>query len=285
MRAPETEVGSIARVTPLVGLSSPGAVDRQAVAAAVEMEKLAKQFAVRRGPGRRIEAIADVSLSVEKGEFVSLIGPSGCGKSTLLRIIAGLEQPTVGRCTVRSGGGEGRARVAMCFQRPVLLPWLTVRENTVLSLRLTGRVGEESYRWADILLRTVGLGEFRDAYPWQLSGGMQQRNALAQALVQQPDVLLLDEPFGSLDALTREELVLELQALWLQTRVTTILVTHSIEEAVLLSDRVIVLSRRPARVVREVPIDLARPRSWELLSEVGPASVVAEVRRTLSNRE
>jgi NitT/TauT family transport system ATP-binding protein len=193
---------------------------------------------------------------------VTLVGRSGCGKSTLLRIVAGLLEPTGGRVTIAGTPVTGPRRdVSLMFQRPALLPWRNVIENVLLPVEVH-RLDRRAYRRrAHDLLELVGLDAFATRSPWELSGGMQQRVALCRALVVEPRILLMDEPFAALDALTREELGLELQRIWSEHRATILFVTHSIEEAVLLADRVVVMSARPGRIRRVVPVDLPRPRS------------------------
>jgi NitT/TauT family transport system ATP-binding protein len=212
-----------------------------------------------------VVAIENLSLTVGRGEFVSLLGPSGCGKSTLLKAIARLVPPARGRIVL----SDANLRVGFMFQKPLLLPWRTTLDNVLLpvEIQLGGSVVDATDRHrANRMLELVGLSEFAGAYPYQLSGGMQQRAALARALISDPDVLLLDEPFGALDELTREVLNEEMIRIWqsAETRLHTIvMVTHSIPEAVTMSDRVIVLTGRPARLLEAVEIRSARPRAAE----------------------
>lgn len=219
-----------------------------------------------------VQAIGHATLDMPRGDFVSLLGPSGCGKTTLLRIIAGLESPTEGEVIVRgqpvwTGGrrsAEATRPVAMMFQEARLFPWFTVAENVALPLRLQGVGKAERTERAHALCETVGLKGFEGVRPSSLSGGMRQRASLARALVTQPQVLLLDEPFGALDAMTRDTLNLELMSVCAKAQVTTILVTHSINEAAFLSDRVVVLAARPARITDVVEIPFPRPRTLDL---------------------
>lgn len=215
--------------------------------------------------GRRraaVPALADVNLEVEAEQFVTLVGRSGCGKSTLLRIIAGLLRPSGGIVSVDGTPvTQPRRDVSLMFQRPALLPWRSVLDNVLLPAEIHGLDRRESRRRAFELLELVGLEQFALRPPRELSGGMQQRVALCRALLPDPRILLMDEPFAALDALTREDLSLELQRIWGQHRKTIVFVTHSIEEAVLLADRVIVLTPRPGRISRIIPVDLPRPRS------------------------
>jgi NitT/TauT family transport system ATP-binding protein len=208
-------------------------------------------------------ALQDVNLTVHAGEFVSLVGPSGCGKSTLLRVIADLLPPTTGRVRVNDKSAQ-QARLdrdyGIVFQAPVLYDWRTVTGNIQLPLEVMGYPADQREALTREMLELVGLSEFRDSYPRQLSGGMQQRVAIARALVFRPSILLMDEPFGALDELTRERLNHELLRIWAQTGVTVVFVTHHIAEAVFLSDRVAVMTPRPGRIARVVDIQLPRPR-------------------------
>ena len=224
-----------------------------------------------------LPALAGVDLAVRRGEFVTLVGPSGCGKSTLLRLVAGLAERTGGALRVDSP----RRALAFVFQDPTLLPWRTVHANVRLPLEIAGRPDDEQRAAADAALALVGLAEFAAAHPAELSGGMRMRASLARALVARPELLLLDEPFGALDELTRERLDDELMRLWEKERWTVLAVTHSVHEAVLLSDRVVVLSPRPGRVVAELAIDLPRPRRAELLADPAFAALAGEVRAHL----
>jgi len=224
----------------------------------VEVRAASKQFLSRAG---RQTALSAVDLTIGPGQFVSLLGPSGCGKTSLLRIIGGLLEPTTGTVSIdgRSVDDAVRARkFGFVFQDATLLPWRTVRANAMLLLDVIGRRNEEAR--VDALLETVGLSQFANHYPAQLSGGMRQRVALARALALDPEILLMDEPFAALDAITRERLGVELLGIWDGAR-AVVFVTHSISEAVLLSDRVVVMSTSPGRVVADIPIDLPRPRN------------------------
>lgn len=214
-----------------------------------------------------IEALASLAFDVQREEFVSVIGPSGCGKSTLLKLVAGLIRPSAGRAVLDGRTVTGpRADVGVVFQKPTLLPWKSVIDNVILPARaLKLDLGAARLR-AQELLTLVGLDGFAENYPGELSGGMQQRVGLARMLVHDPEFLLMDEPFAALDAMTRESLAVELQRIWLARRKTVLFITHSIPEAVFLSDRVIVMSGRPGRVLEEVPIPLARPRTIETMA-------------------
>lgn len=217
-----------------------------------------KRFAVGDGD---IEALAPIDLTIPKGEFVCLIGASGCGKSTLLRIVAGFEEPTTGVASIdgKAITGPGSDR-GMVFQDYALFPWMTVRENISFGPRQRQLPREEIAKTTGEFVRMVGLERFADRYPNQLSGGMKQRVAIARVLANDANILLMDEPFGALDALTREQLQNELLQIWKRTGVTTIFVTHSVEEAVLLADRVLVMSAGPGRIDSDFRIELARPR-------------------------
>jgi NitT/TauT family transport system ATP-binding protein/sulfonate transport system ATP-binding protein len=219
---------------------------------------LAKRFAVG---DDEIEALTRIDLTIEAGAFVCLIGASGCGKSTLLRIIAGFEEPTTGNVSVEGTPvtGPGRDR-GMVFQDYALFPWMSVRRNIGFGPRQRRLPRKEIESIADEFLKLVGLERFADRYPAQLSGGMKQRVAIARVLANSANILLMDEPFGALDALTREQLQHELLQIWTRTGVTVIFVTHSVEEAVLLADRVLVMSAGPGRIENDVIIDLPRPR-------------------------
>ena len=226
--------------------------------AILAIEAVTKRFAVGDG---EIEALARIDLTVAPGQFVCLIGASGCGKSTLLRLVAGFEQPTTGRVAMRGKpiAGPGRDR-GMVFQDYALFPWMSVRDNIAFGPRQRGLSRDEIDSTASEYLKLVGLERFAARYPSQLSGGMKQRVAIARVLANDPDILLMDEPFGALDALTREQLQRELLLIWARTRVTILFVTHSVEEAVLLADRVLVMSAGPGRIDCDMAIDLPRPR-------------------------
>jgi sulfonate transport system ATP-binding protein len=222
----------------------------------LEIKELYKAFSVN---GKTVPVLNDINLGIRKGEFVSIVGHSGCGKSTILKIIAGLVEYSRGTVSLdgKSINGPGLER-GMIFQDHRLLPWLTVQEN--IALGLYEYKGRELRNIVGRHIELVSLGGFEAAYPHQLSGGMAQRAAIARALVHNPDILLLDEPFGALDALTRIQLQQEVLRIWEKEKTTMILVTHDIDEAIYLSDRVIVLSNRPARIQKTVKVDLARPR-------------------------
>ena len=211
--------------------------------------------------GNPLPALGPVTFKIDAGQFVALVGPSGSGKSTLIRVLAGLIAPTRGEATLDERPiREPSPQVALMFQDANLMPWRTVLDNIALPLELLGAAKLERYEAAQGLLPRLGLSEFAQAYPGELSGGMAQRVALGRVLIQRPDVLLLDEPFGALDALTREQVGADLLELWTQERPTVLMVTHDINEAVLLADRVLVMSRRPGQIVADIPVPLDRPR-------------------------
>ncbi len=224
----------------------------------------------------RVEALTETSLRIVAGDFVALVGPSGCGKSTILKLVSGLLQATAGY--VLLGGREVGAqdvRIGMAFQNPTLLPWLTIRQNVMLPLKIARpfrsqwrkKKKTEFRQRADHLLAKVGLAGFESHYPWQLSGGMQQRASLCRALIHDPTLLLLDEPFGALDQFTREELWETLQQLWLDQKPTVLLVTHDLRESAYLANRIIVMSARPGRIIEDQKVDFARPRNIEMTYE------------------
>ena len=226
----------------------------------ITIDGVSQTFKGRSGP---VEAIRDLSLTIGEGEFLAVIGRSGCGKSTLLRMIAGLLHPTAGTITVDGDPVRSPRRdVAMVFQKPALLPWRSVRDNVLLPVEIFGWRRSEYRPRADHLLEMTGLTAFRKRLPHELSGGMQQRVSLCRALIQSPKVMLMDEPFSALDALTREELAVELQRIHMDLGTTIVFVTHSIQEAVLLADRVAVLSSRPGQLRRVVEIPIPRPRTF-----------------------
>jgi NitT/TauT family transport system ATP-binding protein len=212
-----------------------------------------------------LEVLDDLSFSIQPHSFVSIIGPSGGGKTTLLRVLAGLEKPTSGEIIFSNKGGRSALpRVGMVFQKANLMPWRTVTQNIMLPLELEGMPDPERTERVRRMVDMVGLQSFENSYPHELSGGMAQRVAIARSLVYDPDILLLDEPFGQLDALTRERMGNELLRIWQATQKTVLMVTHSIPEAVFLSDRVLVLTSRPARISQDLMIDLPRPREEQI---------------------
>src|SRR3954465_8921955 len=230
----------------------------------IAVRGLRKEYATPRGT---VLALEDIDFDVREGEFVALVGPSGCGKSTLLKILAGLLPASRGEVELRSAPVTGPRRdIGVVFQSPVLFPWRTVLENVLLPVDVQ-RLGREKHRRRALdLLALVGLSGFEERYPWELSGGMQQRVAITRSLMHDPALLLMDEPFGALDAMTRESLNLELQRIWLERRETILFVTHSIPEAVFLADRVFVMTPRPGRVLERIEVRIPRPRTLEMMA-------------------
>ncbi|MCC7047465.1 MAG: ABC transporter ATP-binding protein [Alphaproteobacteria bacterium] len=233
--------------------------------------------------GDVVEALQSIDLKIEAREFVSILGPSGCGKSTLLRIVGGLIPPTNGSVEMEGIKVRGPCdNVGIVFQSSVLLPWRTVLRNIVLQADIRGLDRQALQQRAQQLLTMCGLEGFENRYPYQLSGGMQQRVSLCRALVHDPSVLLMDEPFAALDAFTREQLMIELQRIWMETQKTVLFITHSIAEAVFLSNRVLVMSARPGRILEELEIDLPRPRTPESMEEPAFLRAVSRARRLLN---
>jgi NitT/TauT family transport system ATP-binding protein len=231
-----------------------------------------------------VAALRDVSITVAEGEFVSVVGPSGCGKSTLLRIIADLLAPTEGTVLIRGRSpreATARREIGMVFQSPVLYDWRSVRRNVELPLEVIGQPRAVRRQRAEEMLALVRLDQFANRYPWQLSGGMQQRVSIARALAFEPVILLMDEPFGALDEISREHMNSELQRIWSETGKTVLFITHSIPEAVFLSTRVVVMSPHPGRVAAEIPIDLPRPRTEQTREDPAYFDIVTQVRRVL----
>jgi NitT/TauT family transport system ATP-binding protein len=234
-------------------------------------------------PDGWLPVLEGISFEVEEGEFVCLVGPSGCGKTTLLRLVAGLERPTSGRVLLDGMEVDRPSRsVGIVFQEPTLMGWRTVEANVALPLEVNRVPQGKALRRARALLELVGLSGFEEAYPAQLSGGMAQRVALARALVHDPRILLLDEPFGALDALTRERMALELLRIWRARRKTVVMVTHSVPEAVFLADRVLVLGPRPASVVAQMEVHLPRPRTAEVMATAPFGTLARQIREALN---
>lgn len=232
---------------------------------AVTVSSVSKRYGLR---GATVLAVDDVSLNIEAGEFVSIVGPSGCGKSTLLNIIAGLNLPSAGTIEVLGKSVTGPVHeIGIVFQQHLLLPWRTIIQNVLLQIEVRRRVTTEDRRRAGELLQRVGLGEFSDRFPDELSGGMNQRAAICRALIHNPDLLIMDEPFGALDAITRDQMVIDFHHLSREEGKTVLFVTHSISEAVFLSNRVIVMSPRPGRIEAVIPVDLGRTRHLNIRDE------------------
>lgn len=225
-----------------------------------------------------LEALVPTSVDIKPGEFLSIVGPSGCGKSTLLRLIAGLDEPTAGRIDIAGQAVTGaQTDVGFVFQSPVLLEWRTVIQNILIQAEARGLPLDEYRTRALELLDTASLLGFEDAYPHQLSGGMSQRVSVCRALVHDPSILLMDEPFGALDALTRDQMMVDLQSLWLRSKPTVVFVTHSIQEAVFLSDRIVVMAPRPGRVEAVIDVPLERRRRLSVRSTAQFNQLVDEV--------
>ncbi len=245
------------------------------MSASIELRALAKTF----GSGlEAVHAFGPADLTIHEGEFVSLLGPSGCGKSTLMLIIAGLLEPSEG--CVRVDGAEvngPQTDIGIMFQDNTLVPWRTVWDNVALQLELRGLDVRQFTERIRALLASVSLTGFEHRHPWELSGGMQQRAAFCQAMVHEPDTLLLDEPLGKLDAMTRESIRTDLQALWLSKRPTVVFVTHSIEEAVQLSSRICVITPRPGRIDRVIDVDLPYPRTLEVKKSSEFVTLVGDI--------
>jgi NitT/TauT family transport system ATP-binding protein len=253
----------------------------QAQPPAFAFDHLQKIF--RSKDGGDVVALRDVNFEVRQGEFVTVVGPSGCGKSTLLRILAGLARASDGGVALGGRAVTGPSRdVGVVFQAPVLLPWRTVLQNVLVPAEIQGRDLKVATQRALYYLELVGLENFTTKYPSELSGGMQQRVGIARALVNDPMLLLMDEPFGALDAMTRESMNLELLKLKERTGATIMLVTHSIPEAVFLGDRVVVMSPRPGRVTQIVEVDLPRPRTLELINTDRFGTYVSGIRSNLN---
>lgn len=241
---------------------------------------------------REVEALRAIDLNIRPGEFIVLVGPSGCGKSTLLRLIAGLLKPTTGEINIAGKTpvqAQRDVEFGFVFQDPVLFPWMTVLDNVRLPAQILGNrnplQGKNPDEYARKLLGNVGLAGFESSYPEQLSGGMKQRVALARGLVYQPSILLMDEPFGALDEFTRDRLNILLLEIWDKLGATVVFVTHSIQEAVFLADRVMVLSPRPGRIIRATDVPYGRPRDFDIRYESAFIQLVAELRELLEEDE
>jgi NitT/TauT family transport system ATP-binding protein len=247
---------------------------------AIAVQELSKLYPSRDG---KVHALQQISFNVSEGEFVAVVGPSGCGKSTLLKILAGILAPSEGEARLRGTPIKGPRRdIGVVFQSPVLLPWRSVLDNVLLPVDVQ-RLGRDGHRkLAMDLLSLVGLEGFERRYPWELSGGMQQRVAITRALIHDPAMLLMDEPFGALDAMTREQMNLELQRIWLERKKTVLFITHSIPEAVFLADRVLVMTARPGFITDDVQVKLPRPRALETINFPEFAPYVHSIRARFS---
>ncbi len=250
----------------------------------IELRQVTKSY--RTLQDEDLLALQDVSFDIAKGEFVSIVGTSGCGKTTLLKIVAGLIPRSGGEVLIGGSSVEGPRRdIGFVFQQPVLLPWRTVLENTMLPIEVMGLPLDQYRERAHEILDMVGLTGFADRYPFELSGGMQQRVSITRALVYEPDVLLMDEPFGALDAMTRESMNLELLRIWSKSGKTVLFVTHSISEAIFLSDRVVALTPRPGRLADTVQVDLPRPRRLDLMQTEAFGKLSKRIRSLLGIKE
>ena len=256
----------------------------------LQLDGVTKTFAARHG---ETLALSEIDLSIGREEFVCLVGQSGCGKTTLLRILAGLVRPSTGTVSVdghplwvgSKRDAQALSKLALVFQEANLFPWYTVEDNIGLPLRLRGSGKKARRKRAHELAELVGLSGFERSYPRELSGGMRQRVAIARALSYRPDILLMDEPFGALDALTRDKMNVEVQSIAAESKATVVFVTHSITEAVFLADRVVLLSARPGRIKSITPVDYARPRSLDIENEQPFQDRVRELRHQLEEEE
>jgi NitT/TauT family transport system ATP-binding protein len=243
----------------------------------ISVKHVSKIYSTR--DGNLIDALSDINLEIEQGEFITVVGPSGCGKTTFLKILAGILHKSSGEILVSGTPLDGPSRqLGVVFQEPLLLPWRTILQNIMVPIEVQRRSATEFGPQARELLNLVGLTGFENKYPNELSGGMQQRVGIARALVHDPDFLLMDEPFGALDAMTRETMNIELLRIWSERKKTVLLVTHSIAEAVFLADRIVVMSARPGRVAEIIPVDLPRPRRLEMINSERFGGYVKRVR-------
>lgn len=252
----------------------------------IEIQNVEKKFETRTGV---VQALSKVSLNIEASSFVSVVGPSGCGKSTLMNLLAGLDQPTGGTIEMDGSTMNGpQSGNAVVFQKDLLLEWRTVQGNILLPYELENRLNRkqlaEQKRKTNELLSMVGLDGFGDKYPFELSGGMKQRVSICRALIQNPSLLMMDEPFGALDALTREQMMYDLLKIYTKYKCTIIFITHSIEEAVFLSDRVIVMSPRPGSILKDISIQLERPRTMETRTHPKFFEHVREIREVFQSQ-
>jgi NitT/TauT family transport system ATP-binding protein len=262
----------------MMASSRPAAVARDSASAA----KVALRVASVRKAFGPLEAIKNISINIADGEFISLLGPSGCGKSTLLMMVAGITHPTSGELELAGTPITGpRNDVGVVFQSPVLLPWRTVIDNVLFPIELLRLPRAKYHDRAMELLRMTKLEDFANALPRQLSGGMRQRASICRALIHNPSTLLMDEPFSALDAITRDDMAVELLRIWQANRKTVVFVTHSIREAAFLSDRVLVMGRRPATIIDELKIDLPRPRHLGMTEEEGFNKYVRHLRKSI----
>lgn len=263
---------------------NPDVINRPAASgrSMVEVNNLSLIFEANDAP---VHALSEINLTIHKGDFVSFIGPSGCGKTTLLRVIADLEQATSGEIKV-GGTSPSDARLnrmyGYVFQAPALFPWRTIRSNCALPMEISSQSKTHQHAQIDKYLQMVGLQDFHNKFPWQLSGGMQQRASIARALCLEPELLLMDEPFGALDEITRDHLNIELLKIWEATGKTLVFVTHSIPEAVLLSTHIVVMSPRPGRIVKVIESPLPRHKALSLRDTDAFHALAAEIRQALA---
>ncbi|MCC7104366.1 MAG: ABC transporter ATP-binding protein [Chloroflexi bacterium] len=249
----------------------------------IEVRDLTKVYPTQKG--EPVTALSNINFEVQEGEFITCVGPSGCGKTTLLKILAGLQPKTTGEVRLRGTPVVGARRdIGIVFQNSVLLPWRTVLQNTLLPIEVHGLDKSRFVPRAKELIQMAGLAGFEEKYPFELSGGMQQRNSIIRALIHDPALLLMDEPFGALDAMTRELMNVELQRIWQESQKTVFFITHSISEAVFLADRVIVLSARPGRIAEIVTVELPRPRDLDMMSGPEFGQYVTRIRHRFDLR-
>jgi len=254
-----------------------------AVQPAIEIHGLKKRFDLK---NETVTALNDINVTINKGEFVSIVGPSGCGKSTLLFLMAGFTQPSEGILKVNGKPVTGPVTdLGIVFQRDVLFDWKTVLSNVMIQAEMRKLPREAALEKARYLIARVGLKNFENAYPWQLSGGMRQRVSICRALLHDAPLLMMDEPFGALDALTRDQMIIDLQRMWMENPRTAIFITHDIAEAIFLSDRVLVMSPRPGAIVEDIRVDLPRPREIEIRDEPAFIDYQRRIRKIFKSLE
>ena len=260
------------------------ALPREAANRVIQVHNLTKTYRTQKGS--TVDALTDITFDMRESEFITCVGPSGCGKTTLLKILSGLVPKTSGQVLLRQTPVEGpRPDIGVVFQNSVLLPWRTVLQNALLPIEILKLDPVKYTARANDLIKMVSLDGFEDKYPFELSGGMQQRNSIVRALVHDPAILLMDEPFGALDAMTRELMNFELQRIWLESKKTIFLITHSIPEAVFLADQVIVMSARPGQIVDKITVNLPRPRDLDVMGSSEFGKYVTQIRHWLFKSE
>jgi NitT/TauT family transport system ATP-binding protein len=260
-----------------VALGAPAGADRADAPALIRLDHVAKTYRTNDGP---VESLKPLTFDIRTGEFIAIVGPSGCGKSTLLKLVAGLLPASAGTITIDGTAVAGPPDdVGIVFQSPMLLAWRTVLRNVLLQIEMRRLPVARYLPKARALLKLTGLADFENKFPWQLSGGMQQRASICRALVHDPTVLLMDEPFGALDAMTREKMNLELQRIWFETKKTVLFITHSIPEAVFLADRVLVMTERPGDIAAIYDVPLPRPRSLAVMGDPAFVDLTQAIRR------